>query len=220
VSTLSADVLVNQPSVWNGNGSNVSVGYTDEESAAGTGFQSFDNFAIAGGGAINQVSWLGVYTDQTLFLNKAPNTTTWDLDFYANNSGAPGALMASTSLAAAGVTSQILGTGSFGGATFNIYEFTADVPEFDAAPGTEYWFSPFSHNPDETAKFIWIQGTGGDGAGYQHRMVSGSVSGNFTLPVDLAFSLSNVPEPSTLVMVGLGIILAAVASRRAPRVNT
>jgi hypothetical protein len=208
--TLRADVLVQQPSVWNGNGSNVSVGYTDEESAAGTGFQAFDNFSIAAGGAINQVSWVGLYTNQTLFLNEPPNTTSWDLDFYANNSGVPGALLSDTSLATAGVSSQVLGTGSFGGATFTMYEFTANIPEFDAAAATTYWFSPFSHNPDESAKFIWVQGTGGDGSAYDQRWSSGSVSANFVLPVDLAFSMSNVPEPSTLLLEGAGIGLAAL----------
>ena len=210
IGTLSADVLVQQPSVWNGNGSNVSVGYTDEESAAGNGFQAFDNFSIAAGGAINQVSWVGLYTNQTLFLNEPPNTTNWDIDFYANNSGVPGTLLSDTNLAAAGVSSQILGTGSFGGSTFTMYEFTANIPEFDAAAGTTYWFSPFSDNPDESAKFIWVQGTGGDGSAYDHGMSSGSVSGNFVLPVDLAFSMSNVPEPSTLLLVGAGIGLAAL----------
>ncbi len=215
VSTLSADVLFNQTSVWNGNGSGVGSGWTDEESAAGTGFQSFDNFSIAAGGSINQVSWVGVYTQQTIFLNEAPNTTSWDIDFYGDSAGVPGALLQSTSLSAANVTQQVLGTGSFGGATFTIYEMTADIPAFDAVAGTEYWFSPFSHNPDESAKFIWAQGTGGDGAGYQHRMTTGSISANFVLPTDLAFSLSSVPEPSTLLLVGAGIAAAAFVRNRA-----
>jgi PEP-CTERM motif-containing protein len=217
LSSLSADVLVQQPSVWNGNGSNVSVGYTDEESAAGTGLQAFDNFSIAAGGAINQVSWVGLYTNQTLFLNEPPNTTNWDLDFYANNSGVPGALLSDTNLATAGVSSQILGTGSFGGATFTMYEFTANIPEFDAVAGTTYWFSPFSHNPDESAKFIWVQGTAGDGSAYQRRMTLGSVSGNFVLPIDLAFSMSNVPEPSTLLLVSAGFVLAGLLRKRMRR---
>ena len=213
-STLSADVLVQQPSVWNGNGSNVSVGYTDEESAAGNGFQAFDNFSIAAGGTINQVSWVGLYINQTVFLNEPPNTTNWDIDFYGDNAGVPGALLSDTNLASSGVSSQILGTGSFGGSTFKMYEFTANIPEFDAAAGTTYWFSPFSHNPDESAKFIWVQGTGGDGSAYDHGMSSGSVSGNFVLPVDLAFSMSNVPEPSTFVLAGVGIGLAALLRKR------
>ena len=71
-----------------------------------------------------------------------------------------------------------------------------------------------SHNPDESAKFIWVQGTGGDGSAYDHGMSSGSVSGNFFLPVDLAFSMSNVPEPSTFVLAGVGIGLAALLRKR------
>jgi hypothetical protein len=98
-----------------------------------------------------------------------------------------------------------------------MYEFTANIPEFDAAAGATYWFSPFSHNPDASAKFIWVQGTGGDGSAYQQRLTTGSVSGNFVLPVDLAFSLSNVPEPSSLLLVGAGVAFAALLRKRMRR---
>jgi hypothetical protein len=215
LAALRADVLVNQPSVWNGNGTGAGSGWTDEESATGTGYQSFDNFSLGSGGAINQVSWIGVYTQQTTFLNEPPNTTNWDIDFYADNSGVPGTQLTDDSFTAGQVAFQILGTGSFGGATFDIYEFTVDIPEFDAAAGTTYWFSPFSHNPDESAKFIWLQGSGGDGSAYQHALTTGSVIANFVLPTDVAFSLSNVPEPSTLLLVGAGIALAALRRKQA-----
>jgi len=217
VSILKADVLINQPSVWNGNGSQVSVGYTDEESAAGNGFQVYDNFSIAAGGAVNQVSWIGLYINQTVFLNEAPNTTSWNLGIYANNAGVPGTNLSDTILTAGQVNSQVLGTGLFGGATFTIYEFTANIPEFDAAPGTEYWFSPFSQNPDESAKFIWIQGTGGDSSAYDQGLSSGSVANTFVLPQDLAFSVANAPEPSTLLFVGLGLALAMFSRLRRAR---
>ena len=148
--TLKADVVFQQPSVWNGNGEQVGDGFTDEESTAMTGFQTYDNFSLGSGGTINQVSWVGLYINGSIFLNEPPNTTSWDIDIYANNSGSPGSLRSDTSLTTAQVTSQTLGTGIFGGVTFTMFEFTAGIPAFDAAPGTTYWFSPFSHNPDES----------------------------------------------------------------------
>jgi hypothetical protein len=210
-------LLYQQPSIWSGNGSTISTGYTDEESSAGTGFQTFDDFTLSAGGIVNQVSWVGLYINGTMFLNEPPNTTSWDIDFYADNSGVPGSLLASTNLSTAQVTSQILGTGQFGGATFTIYDFIANIPGFSASADTTYWFSPFSHNPDETAKFIWIDGSGGDDAEYQNRLTDGSVSGSFDLTGDRAFSLSNVPEPMTALPVGAGIVLLfGLARRRRP----
>src|SRR5258708_7387833 len=40
---LHATILLQQPPVWNGNGAQVGDGYTNEESSANTGFQTFDN---------------------------------------------------------------------------------------------------------------------------------------------------------------------------------
>jgi hypothetical protein len=213
IGTLSADVLYQQPSVWSTTGT-VGTGYTDEESAAGTGFRVFDNFSLVSAGVINQVSWVGLYINGTVFLNEPPNTTSWNIDLYADNGGIPGSLLSDTSLPAAGVTSQTLGTGAFGGATFTMYEFTASIPDFNAAAGTTYWFSPFSQNPDESTKFIWVDATGGTNTAYDTQLTSGSVSATFANLSDRAFSLSSVPEPSTFLLAGAGIALAALVRKR------
>jgi hypothetical protein len=213
LSALHADILYQQPSVWSTTGG-TGTGYTDEESAAGTGFRVFDDFTLASAGTINQVSWVGLYINGTVFLNEPPNTTSWNIDLYANNAGVPGTVLSDTSLTAAEVTSQVLGSGTFGGATFTMYQFTADIPDFNAAAGTTYWFSPFSENPDESTKFIWVDGTGGTNTAYDTRLTNGGVTATFTDLSDRAFSLSSVPEPSSIALMAAGLVLAAFMRKR------
>jgi len=214
IGALRADVLYNQPSVWSATGG-VGTGWTDEETAAGTGFQTFDNFSITTGGSIVQVSWQGLYIQQTQFINELPNTTSWDLNFYANNAGVPGTLLASTNLLEAQLSTVDLGKGTFGGVTFDIYQMTATIPSFAAAAGTTYWFSPFSHNPNESAKFIWIDATGGDSIAHQIRLTAGATTGTFVIPGDRAFELLSAPEPSALWLVGAGCLLIPRLRKRA-----
>ncbi|HEY3741670.1 MAG TPA: hypothetical protein VGL53_17585, partial [Bryobacteraceae bacterium] len=61
IETLNADVLYQQPSVWNGDGSQTGSGWTDELDSTSTGYQTFDNFVLGQSATINQVSWIGLY---------------------------------------------------------------------------------------------------------------------------------------------------------------
>ncbi|HEY3739208.1 MAG TPA: PEP-CTERM sorting domain-containing protein, partial [Bryobacteraceae bacterium] len=143
------------------------------------------------------------------------NTTSWDIDLYANSSAAPGTLLSQTNLTAAQVTSQVLGTGIFGGATFTFYEFTASIPGLNVGPGT-YWLSPLSHNPDQTIKFIWKDGTGGTGTTYQELFTNGTVSAHFPNLGDRAFTIDGTitPEPSGYLLMGSGLVLGALIRRK------
>lgn len=216
-SVLPAATLYTQASTWTTNGSAVGGGSVNQLNSAGTGMIAYDDFSIALGGTVTQVTWRGVYSN--LPGNASPNTTDWGLSFYANNGGSPGSMLSTTVLSNAQVTRSSLGTGDLNGVTYDIYEFTANVNAFNAAAGTTYWFSPLAASASTPPSFAWIHGTGGDGSSLQQIFASGAMTGTSTT-ADLAFTLSGdvptsgVPEPSTAVFVVCGLAGVAVGRLR------
>ncbi|MGH9553613.1 MAG: PEP-CTERM sorting domain-containing protein, partial [Terriglobales bacterium] len=106
-----------------------------------------DDFAIPGGGAINQVIWYG-----NAFAN--PPVGPMSVVFYANTGSGPGAILANNP-----VTPTIVDTGQtnvfFGGQEIReIFQFTADIPTFNTAGGVSYFLSV-----EETSggpNFVWV----------------------------------------------------------------
>jgi CubicO group peptidase (beta-lactamase class C family) len=193
VRTLAAAPLYQQPSLWSGNGTNVGSTWSSQVDSSLSGYRAYDNFSLPTGGAINQATWRGIYVDATTLQNAAVNTTDWNISLQANNAGAPGSVLSSSTIPAAQVSKQIVGTGIFNGNTVNVYEFTALLPSFAAAAGTTYWFSPMSQATNFSPLFGWIQGTGGNNSSFQTANTNGSVAGSFVRSADRAFTLSNVP---------------------------
>ena len=213
--STSASATSIQPAVWSGNGTNVGSGSTSQTSA-GTGFVTYDNFSFATATTINQLTWLGIYVNDTTFLNGAPNTSRWDiLIFDSTGIGGTPANLIGGAIDDKQVTRTTLGTGLFGANTVTVYQFTALFPDFNAGAGVGYWFAPVSVGPSFEPVFSWIQGTGGNGLALQAQ-IAGFV---FVPPLnvrdgDRAFSLSSVPEPSTLALLALGLGGVAVGRRR------
>lgn len=144
-----------------------------------------------------------------------PNTTDWSIRFSADNAGFPGTTLLSAIPPAAQVTRQAVGTGLFNGTnTVTVYEFTASLPTFNAAANTPYWFSTLSRATDFSPLFSWIQGIGGDGLSFQTAFTAGIVTDSFVRDGDRAFSLSQVPEPATTLLLGAGLAALALLRRR------
>ena len=165
---VSMATVLNQPSVWSGNGTNVGTSWTSHTDAALTGFRALDNFSLSSAASISQVSWRGIYLNNDL-TNASPSTTTWVIRFQADNAGVPGPVLAVSFLTAAEVNRQTLGTGFFNSNVVTVYEFTATLPTFSADANTTYWFTPQSRMTNFAPFFSWIEGTGGDGASWGFR---------------------------------------------------
>ncbi len=108
------------------------------------------------------------------------------IGFYADNSGAPGALLSSQTLPAASVVTTQLGTVGNVTPTPNFYQFDAALPApFAVTADVKYWFSAVSIQTSGSSAFYWTSGSGGDSAAVSIE----PPEDRFRIFFDLAFSL-------------------------------
>ncbi len=201
----SASPIYSQPAVWTGAGTDVGASWTSQ-TGSGSGFVTFDNFSFATATTINQATWFGMFLNLDL-TNGAPNTSRWDI--LINDSTGPGG--SAGNLIGGTLNAQVqrtaVGNGLFAGNVVTIYQFVGDFAAFNAAAGATYWFAPVSvgMGGNFAPFFSWIQGTGGDASSFQVQLTNLVPTNTFVRQGDRAFSLSAVPEPSTLALLALGL---------------
>ncbi len=169
---------------------------------------TFDNFQIGQSSFITEVSWVGCYIDQINNITSPPAapTTNWEIHFYANNAGAPGALVHSVTIPAANVTSTHVSFETFVEEGKNIpverrrYSAILTAPAV-LAGGTTYWFSPRSIQPVFNPHFSWMGGPGGTGECHQIRNRGGGPPEIITRPDNRAFTLRGDPTPGISLQV-------------------
>jgi hypothetical protein len=208
-STRAQAAIYSQPTNYFG-------GYYSEDDTSVGGFgnyaTTYDDFTLTSTAAIGSVSWVGSV------LN-AVTPTAFTISIFANTTSAcPGGeptcpntgsqLYTTTVSGSAGQT--FLQDDSFSNPT---YSYT-DPISFIATGGTEYWISIVATVPS-TNDWVWESGTGGDG--YSFQTLLGTTD---AIAVDEAFSLnspSSVPEPMYTGLLGGGLVLLTLASRRFKR---
>ena len=150
-----------------------------------------DTFSIAGGGAINEVTWYG-----DRFTGGALGT--FVVSFYADSGSGPEALLAYSA-----VTPTIVDTGQIDSYSKHILEFTTGIPTSNASAGVGYFFAITNLGP---VNFTWAQsniGTGewisfNGGASWADEAADRNGSTAYTLS-----STSAVPEPASLALLAL-----------------
>jgi hypothetical protein len=193
---------------------------SQDQNTVGLLFQTFDSFTLAGDTGITAISWQGSYfnalvADST--FNPPANASGFTIAFYADNSGTPGALLASQTFSPFAANETFVGQQAFTATLgLGIYDYTASwggLP-FLASGGTTYWLSVYAHSPAASpteAQWGWNGGTGGDGVSMQSAFFAAPVTVNF----DRAFALqgvAQVPEPLTMMLLSAGF--AATFARR------
>ena len=160
----------------------------------------FDNFTVSRTFSIESLHWIGGYFNPP---NQGP-ITAWTATFYLDNAGQPGNAFAGVSQAGTGGETFV---GNVNG--FPIFVYGLSFSDIVVTPGT-YWVSVV---PDLgfPPQWGWASGTGSDGIAFQDFFGVRS-----QLSVDMAFALDGrvVPEPGTLIMLGIGILGIAGTIRK------
>jgi hypothetical protein len=195
---------------------------------SGSGFRTFDNFTLGAGASVEKVSWAGFWID---FGNPqpaaapAPDVSSWDIAFYDDNAGAPGAQLLLETFAPADVNATSLGAGTFTTVpTYNVsfYDYSVELASpLALAAGMQYWVSILSHADTSAPSFVLRGATGGDDASYQQTL--GAFMGVASAgPVarDRAVTLEGtlaVPEPQSLVLAATSLLLLVILCPAARR---
>lgn len=167
-----------------------------------------DDFSIAANDTARSVSWIGVYSPD----NTAPAVDDFEIRFYADAAGAPGALLQTFAVGNA-VARTAVGTL----ATFTTYSYTADLGAgFGINAGTAYWLVIANDTTGDNDNWFWAAQTS---AGNAHFSLNDGATWAPTL-VDgaMVFTLDNanaaVPEPASLLLVGIGVAAALRRKRQ------
>jgi hypothetical protein len=167
-----------------------------------------DDFTLAANEVIRSVSWLGSYA----FDGTAPAVDDFEIRFYADAAGSPGALLQSFAVGDAVARAAV---GMLG--PFITYGYTADLGGgFGAAAGTTYWLMIANDTTGDNDNWYWSVQTGPGGNVHVSVNDGGSWSPSLA-PAETDFILDNenvsVPEPASFLLVGIGVAAAARRKR-------
>jgi len=184
--------LVNHP--WDGS-ANL---YASQNDIGGNGAfaTTYDGFTLSGTSVTTGLTWVGGYFNPA---SQGP-ISQWEIGFYANNGGIPGAEIASGIF---GNNETFLGNVN----GFPIYSYSAAWQPYTLTAGT-YFVSVVA---DMTFPPEWGWATSATGAnmGYQTFFGAGASTGQ-----NYAFTLQGVPEPAPVAALGLGALGLLIRRRR------
>jgi hypothetical protein len=177
-----------------------------------------DDFAPTVTGWVTQVDWWGSRT----------SGTNWEITFHNDNSGTP-----AYSPPSGGISQHFAGASGVGPDPNGIFFFSASWVPQDVflTAGTDYWFSVANASGDPN--WTWAHPVaGGPTVGTEQYHAAVSVGGSPSIIAgphdgpwtsiecnDFAFRIhmDPIPEPSTLYLIGVGLIGLIVLKRRSKK---
>jgi hypothetical protein len=215
-SAVNASVIYSQaPDQLRGRASDVA---TPEETA--------DNFTLGSAATVRSITWWGAYdfgdgTDPPL------GTENFTIRFYSDAAGGPSSNPSATLNVGGSVGREATGNTVAG---FVEYQYQVDSADLVLAAGTHYLsiVDDTRETDDDIResgdgkKFFWESGTAGDSNDW-FRLSIGSGDWVRASTMSHAFALNgdllSVPEPTTLVLLGLGLVGLGFTKRRQPICN-
>ena len=160
------------------------------------GYQTYDNFTLGTSTTITVVNWWGYFY--------YPGSSDFQIIFYTDDSGAPGSVIESQPVTPSVLPSPVSTSADF-------YSAALGTPVALSA-GIPYWLSVFNA---ADASWGWETGPAvGDGPVQRRLDHTTFVSGGDKTAFQL---LDAVPEPSTWLLSGTGLLWLALRRRRRPR---
>jgi hypothetical protein len=239
-SSEAGPVLYSQPSDY----PNTCTVLTSQNQASGASYQTFDDFTLGATGTIESITWQGLWCNFNGGGPATPNTTSFQIGFFADVNNLPSANPVSgggpillTAVQRAFVGQAVM---QKTGDTVDMYNFSANLQTaFTAQANTTYWLSIVSFANSFPPGWLWASGTGGDGksaqltygaanaiyppgAGDRTFSLSASLQGDLVVgspPTNppIAQLADGVPEPGTLSLAVIAVLCVAGAqfARRA-----
>lgn len=177
--------------------------FSDVES----GWRVADDFGLPVASTIRSVTWDGAY-----YGTSTPGVDQFTITFFADGGNMPGAVLSVFTIGSAALRSMT-GEVAFGA---NVYRYTADLGSGVSLPAfTQHWISIRNDTTAEPGTWSWMdigspnaRQSGDGGATWAHLIPAV----RFTL--DDANLSPAVPEPSSLIIVGLSVVGVALGRRR------
>ncbi len=186
VPASAGDIYVQPPNLSSGG----SWASQNDTNGGGNFATVYDDFTLGSTSSIGMVTWAGAFWNG----GNHGTITGFTVDFWADSSGAPGALQWGTGDVAGNANETLLG---YDQNSWPIYSYTLSLSTpFVASAGTQYWLSIVA-DLGFPPQWAWETGTGGDGVMYQDWY--GTLYENST---DMAFSLGTTatPEPGSILL--------------------
>jgi hypothetical protein len=161
------------------------------------GQELVDDFSLASGGTVGSLSWKGGYYG----ADNASGSESFTVHLYNDAAGTPSLTQFYSFVG----TASFLATSDMRSGN-TIYAYELDIADVALTSGVDYWISIFSN--DSPSNYAWANSSDGSTAGFYRgsggswNNHSGQVRSNHVFAL---VDASQVPEPTTLALMGLGL---------------